>query len=231
MTPAETQTVTEAAQPLWFFIFLFACVPFTAVAAWRFVRWLLSSAPLPPPIEDAVPAVPWPDWAGIALFAGLQIGMGLIRAAYDSAAKSGLIPSEPPGGIPMFSPGIFLAQIVPPLIGLVALLIFSRRGLASIGVRTGRLLAGIGYGVFAFLAVMPVCAIALLVNYHLNRLVGLPVQEHPLTAAVQIHREAWVFLLAVFQAGVLAAVCEEFAFRGILMMSLLRPSARCGPWS
>lgn len=223
MTPAETQTAAEAVQPLWFFILLFACFPFTAVAAWRLGRWLLSSAPVPPPIESDVPAAPWQSWTGVALFAGLQISMGLVVAAYRLAVKSGLVPAEPPGGIAMFSPGIFLAQIVPLLIWLLVVRLCHRNGLAAVGVRSGRLLTGVGYGVVAFLAVLPVCFLALAANEHLNGLVGIPVHEHPLEEVVRLHRETWVVLLAIAQAGVLAAVCEEFAFRGILMMSLLRP--------
>ena len=226
MTAAGTQPADESSLPLWFFIALGLCLPFTVVAVLRLVRRRQSGRPLLEPLDADVPPLPWPVWVGPALFVLLQMTMFFTIAAYATAAREGLVPSEPPGGIAMFSPGIFLGQIAPIVLGLSVLAFGGPRALASVGVRPERLMAGVGYGVFAFLAVTPVCCLALLANAGFNSLFHLPIQMHPLGASLLQRREVWVLLLAIFQAGVLAAVSEEFMFRGVLLQSLVQRFGR-----
>jgi membrane protease YdiL (CAAX protease family) len=222
MTATEAQPAVDVGLPLWFLIFLGACLPFTAVAAVRLIRRRRPPTSWIEPLEADVPLPPWPAWTGVILFAALQLSMFMAFAGYKTAAAYALVPSEPPGGIDMLSPGIFLAQLMPILIGLVVIRIAGRGVLATVGVRPGQVLAGIGYGVFAFLAVMPICYAALYFNSEINRLCGFPVTIHPMMTALQSNRDTWVLLLAVLQAGVLAAASEELIFRGVLFSSLIR---------
>jgi|WetSurMetagenome_2_1015567.scaffolds.fasta_scaffold94648_2 membrane protease YdiL (CAAX protease family) len=220
MTASEAQPALDTGLPLWYFISLAACLPFTVVAIIRVIRWHRPPAGLQP--LDPVPLPPWPGWAGVALFFVMQMTMLLCVIGYQKAAGWGLVPSEAPGGIAMFSPGIFIGQIAPVVLGLVAMRLAGRGTLASVGVRPGRMLTGLWYGVFAFLAVGPLCFAALLVNVGFNNMIHLPVTLHPLESQIQSRREAWVLLVAIIQAGVLAAVSEEIIFRGVLFTSLMR---------
>jgi membrane protease YdiL (CAAX protease family) len=222
MTPDQTQVAAEVFPPLWYTVSLLSCLPFTAVGTWHLLRWWMSADEFPPPLDKDVPPVPWPTWAGIFGFAGLQVGMGFVIWLYAKAVSQGLVSAELPGGIAMFSPGYFLAQTLPPLIGLAVLYLYGRRSAAAVGVRTGRLFRDIGYGVFTLVAILPVCLIAYKINEVLVGAMGVKPEIHPLLEAVKDSHDLWIVGLAILQAGVLAALSEEFIYRGVLMMSLVK---------
>ena len=74
----------------------------------------------------------------------------------------------------------------------------------------------------AFVAVLPVCLAALWINTLVAVRMGVTPQMHPLLRAVSESPTAWVVAAYLLQAGVLASLSEEFMYRGVLMMSLLR---------
>jgi len=222
MAPIETSSASGPIAPLWLLIVAAVCVPVTIVALVRIHRWWLSGDPLPLPADGAMGCA-WPPVAGLALFVLMTLAMMLIAKGYAEGREAGLWPWEPLNVPAMFSPGIFLAQIVPALAGLGALRLFGRGAAATAGVRVGNARMTLLAGLVAFAAVMPVCVVALKVNVMVNSLLGIEPQVHPLLQTLHRAPEAWVLPLALLQAAVLAALSEEFTYRGVLMMSLLRP--------
>jgi membrane protease YdiL (CAAX protease family) len=221
MAPIETSSASGPIAPLWLLIVAAACLPVTIVALVRIHRWWLSGDPLPLPADGALGCA-WPPVAGLALFVLMTLAMMLIAAGYAEGKKAGLWPWEPLNVPEMFSPGMFLAQVVPALAGLGVLRLFGRGAAATAGVRVGNARVTLLAGLVAFAAVLPVCVVALKVNVMVNSLLGIAPQVHPLLQTVQRAPEAWVLPLALLQAAVLAALAEEFIYRGVLMMSLLR---------
>jgi membrane protease YdiL (CAAX protease family) len=80
----------------------------------------------------------------------------------------------------------------------------------------------------AFAVALPVCLVALKVNVVLMSLLGQAPLQHPLLETVERAPAAWVLPLALFQAAVLAALAEEFIYRGVLMTSLLPQAGVAG---
>jgi membrane protease YdiL (CAAX protease family) len=222
MMVAESATPAAIEGPLWLLIVVGACVPVTVVALWRIGRWWVSGAPIPLPLDKAWPAVPWPPAFGLAVFVFMSISMILIAEGYAQARQRGFWPWEPLPVPEMFGVGVFLGQAVPPLLGLAAIRLFQRGAAATVGVRLGTLGPGLLAGIVAVAAVLPLCVVALKVNTVLVNLVGAKPTEHPLLVTVHEARVAWVAVVGLFQAGVMAPLAEEFMYRGVLMTTLLK---------
>ena len=220
MPPTEMQV--EQFLPPWLAAAVIICLPATAVAVWRVGRWYTSARPIPLPGDRAMPAVRWPPWFGVGLFVLMYVGAGLVAWGYGSLEQAGLLPWEPMRQPGMFSPGVFLAQVLPPLIGLAVVRCFGRGAAGAIGVRVGRTAPTVLVGVAAFAAVLPICLAALWVNMKLGDVFGVPLKKHPLLVAVEESHGLWVIVVAMFQAGVLASLSEEFIYRGVLMMTLIK---------
>jgi hypothetical protein len=92
----------------------------------------------------------------------------------------------------------------------------------------GNIRQGLVYGVFAFAAIVPVCLVAERIGRLIVPLFGVPPTTHQLLVVVQNTHNAWILPLALLQASVLAPLAEEFAFRGVLMMSLIRQIGAAG---
>jgi membrane protease YdiL (CAAX protease family) len=219
---AETQVPAELHSPLWLNIVVWVCVPVTAVALVRIGRWWLSGKPLPLPLDKAWPAVPWSPAFGFGLFALMVLAMQLIPLAYMEGKARGYWPWEPLDVPDMFGLGIFLGQAVPPLLGLAVLRFLGRGAASSAGVRAGAPGSGILTGVVAVAVALPLCVVALKINAILVVLSGHTPTEHPLLVTVQVKPAAWVVAIALFQAGIMAPLAEEFIYRGVLMTTLLK---------
>jgi membrane protease YdiL (CAAX protease family) len=222
MIVAETTSASAAQSPIWLLIVVGACVPVTIVALVRIGRWWLSGAPVPPPLDEALPAVPWPPAFGAALFAFLVFCMFFIQGLYAVGKRDGLWPWEPLAVPDMFGPGMFLAQAVPPLVGLAAVRFFGRGAAATAGVRKGPLVRGLLAGVVALAVALPLCLAALKINVILVLVLGYRPELHPVLEKIGEQPTGVVLALAILQAGVMAPLAEEFIYRGVLMMSLLK---------
>ena len=221
MMVAEVTTAGLEA-PLWFVIVVVACVPVTVVALARIGRWWLSGAPLPLPLDKAWPLLRWSPAFGFGLFLVMFMATQLIPQAYLSGKADGLWPWEPLKAPDMFGVGIFLGQAVPPLLGLAALRFFGRGTAQAAGVRIATLGRGLFAGVAAAAVVLPLCVVALKVNVILVVLVGGRPQLHPVLETIGEQPTLAVAALALFQAGIMAPLAEEFTYRGVLMTTLLR---------
>jgi len=223
LPPTQIDNVAGPLLPVWLIIATAVCLPFCIAAMWRLGRWWMSTEPIPLPFDNALPAVRWPPAFGVALFVGMTVLMvGIANVFYPWAAKAGLLPWEPLGVPAMFSPGIFLGQIVPPLVGLIVIRFYGRGAAATIGVRTGPLGRTLWEGLRTLMIVLPLCLAALLINVVVVGLLGGQPEVHPLLKAIETVRAPWVVPLALVQAGLLAALAEEFLYRGVLMMTLLK---------
>lgn len=222
MIVAETTTAAGAPSPLWLLIVVGACVPVTIVALVRIGRWWLSGAPVPPPLDKTLPPVPWPPEFGLALFAFMFVVAMLIPWGYREAMQRNLWPWEPLPAPDLFGPGVFLAQAVPPLLGLAAARFFGRGAAATAGVRLGLLGKGLLAGVVDLAVVLPLCLVALKINVILVILLGYRPELHPVLEKIGEQPTAGVAALALLQAGIMAPLAEEFIYRGVLMMSLVR---------
>jgi len=84
------------------------------------------------------------------------------------------------------------------------------------------------HGVVAFAAMLPVCIGALLATaillalLHRAGLVPELIAQHPVLERVRHSRDPWELFLLVVQAFLVAPVAEEFVYRGVLMMTLLK---------
>jgi len=222
MVGADTSSLVAPTAPLWMLTFMVLCLPVTAITTWYFVRWWLSPDPIPLPTGNALPAIRWPAWLGLLVFLGMQAVMVLIIEGYQAAADAGLVPWQPDPRYAMFSPGVFLGQILPPLAGLAVIRLFGRGSAATVGVRVGRVGPTLLGGVVAFAAILPVCLAALWINIIVAGMMGVAPKVHLLLETVKEAPRAWVVLVSLVQAGVLASLAEEFMYRGVLMMSLLK---------
>ncbi|HUW99699.1 MAG: CPBP family intramembrane glutamic endopeptidase [Phycisphaerae bacterium] len=225
MPPSETFTWSDLEPHLWLLVAVGVCLPFTFVGLWRAVRWWLSGRPLPLPLDGAFPAVRWPAWYGLALFGAMLCLMFLVQMLY-MAAEKWLLPWKPFGGADVASPGVFLAQILPPLFGLWVVSRFGRGAAATVGIRSGRVGFGLIHGLVALAVILPICMVALLAGALALRLVGVPIEPHPILERLQASGSPALLVATLVQASVLAPLAEEFIYRGVLMMSLLR---RIGP--
>lgn len=228
MTGAGTLDLHDAAMsllpPLWLAAPFLVCLPATVIALVRIRRWWNSGAPLPLPLDGAMPAVRWSAPAGFALFAAIYLAAYVVAGGY--AAVHDLVTGEPSKAYDSFSPAVFLGQAVPLLIGAAAVAAFGRGALETVGVRTGGLRTSLVYGVAAFAVVFPLCVAALVANSILVARLGLEVEPPALLTTVSEQPQAWTLVLAMLQAAVLAPLVEEFAYRGVLLVSLMK---RLGP--
>ena len=222
MPTAETGTPVDLEPGLWLVAAIGLCLPFSFVAVWRAVRWWLSGRPLPLPLEGAYPAIRWPPWYGLALFGAMLCLMFFVSSLYFEAADRGFLPWEPLKVPTTVSPAVFLAQIFPALFGLWVVLRFGRGAAATVGIRAGRAAAGIARGLAMVAAVLPMCVAVLLATAHLMQWAGLPIEPHPVLEDLATSRSPALLAAALVQASVLAPLAEEFTYRGVLMMSLLR---------
>ena len=222
MMVAEVTTSAAPESPLWLLLVVAACLPVTAVALVRIGRWWLSGDPIPLPLDKAWPAVPWPPVFGFALFVLMSMGMVLIVSLYAAGTDAGLWPWEPIRVPEMFGLGVFLGQAVPPLLGLAIVRAFGQGAVSTVGVRIGSLGPGLLAGVAAVAVVLPLCIVSLKINAILVVLLGGQPQLHPVLETLGAQRTVWVTGLALFQAGIMAPLAEEFIYRGVLMMTLLK---------
>jgi len=223
MNPSDPANLDAELSVVWFTALVLACVPVALVVLWRAARLYLSGRAFPLPDGGAMPAVRWPAWFGLLLFGGMYAVMYAVVAAYALLEEAGLLPWGPPDVGEMFQPYVFAAQAIPPALGLAVVAVgFGRGAAATVGVRWGRLAAGVGSALVALAAVLPMCVAGFYVNVAVLDVVGLEAAQHPLLTDVVREPSAWTMGLALLQAGVLAAVSEEFMYRGVLLASLLR---------
>ncbi len=228
MILAETGALDKL-PPLWLIVAVVVCLPICVAVFWRIGRWWITDEGVPLPLDRALPAVRWPVWAGLLLFLGMYGLTFAIGIGYRAAAEAHVIPWEPLSIPEVLSPGIFLGQILPALAALVLVTTrFGRGAAATVGVRLGDVFSGVRHGVVTFAAMLPVCIAALLatiVLLELLRRMGLLpelVVLHPVLERVQHSRDPREFLLLAAQALVVAPLAEEFLYRGVLMMTLLK---------
>jgi len=228
MTGGQTSSLHGAVEsllpPLWMAVPFLVCLPVTVIALVRIRRWWNSGAPLPLPLDGAMPAVRWSAPAGFALFAVIYLMAYFISGGY--AAVHEWVTGAPLDVHDSFSPAVFLAQIVPSLVGLAAVTAFGRGALETVGVRMGGLRTSAAHGFVAFMVVFPLCVGGLLLNSILVARLGKEIEPPALLKHVRAAPQVWTLVLAVLQAGILAPLVEEFTYRGVLMVSLMR---RIGP--
>jgi len=222
MTQDPPQGLADFHSYLWLLVAVAACLPVSILVLRRVGRWWLSAEGVPPPLGGPPTPVPWPAWLGIVLFLAMQLLTMGLAGGYHAAVRAKLLPWEPLAIPEMFGPGVFLGQVLPPLLGLIFVAKFGRAGLEAVGVRWGRPRSGALHGLLAMATILPVCFAALVASVVFMSLVRAPVVPHPLLETVQAAHEAWVIPVAIFQAGVLAPLAEEFLYRGVLMMTLLK---------
>jgi membrane protease YdiL (CAAX protease family) len=222
MAQSPPDTLAQLAGAWWLLGTAALCLPVSIAVFWRIGKWWITDRPVPLPLDRAWPAIPWPAWVAAAVFAGNMVAAGVIIEAYAAAAHAGLLPWEPLDVPPMFSPGVFLAQVLPSLALLALLRAYARGGPGMAGVRWGRAGTGAILGLVAFAAILPVCVAAQVVGIALLRLTGVPEVTHTLLETVARRREPLVLAVAIVQACVLAPLAEEFIYRGAIMMTLLK---------
>ncbi len=229
MILAETGALPQLFSPLWLIVAVVLCLPVCIAVFWRIGRWWITDQPVPPPLQGALPPVPWPVPAGLLLFLGMYSLTIAIGVGYRAAAEAHLLPWEPLPIPDILSPGIFLGQILPPLAAIALVTSrFGRGAAGAAGVRLGNPQAGVQHGVVAFAAMLPVCIGALLATavllalLHRAGLVPELIAQHPVLERVQHSRDPWELFLLVVQAFLVAPVAEEFVYRGVLMMTLLK---------
>jgi membrane protease YdiL (CAAX protease family) len=220
MAGDHAQDLSSLSQ-VWWMVAAALSLPVSIVVFRRIGRWWLSDRPIPAPAEGE-PVVPWPAWFGLALFIAMQLLFFVLLGGYQAAAGAGLLPWEPLKIPVTFSPGVFLGQVLPPVVGLVLVAQFGRPALDAAGVRCGTLRKGLLDGLVAVAAILPVCFAGLIASTVFMELFKVPVAPHPLLETVQKAPEPWVIPVALVQAGVLAPLGEEFMYRGVLMMTLLK---------
>jgi membrane protease YdiL (CAAX protease family) len=210
--------------PVWLIIALAVCLPATVIGLWRLARWWLSGRPMPLPDGRAMPASRILMPFGLFLFGAMFLATYLLFIAYMEMAKYGLPPSRGKGEIDTFDPLVFAAQIVPPLLGLVVVLRLGRGVAGSIGLRLGSVWRAVKVGVAGLAFVLPLCVAGLILTTLVFWVLHLPTEQHPLLEELlkpEKHTTR-ILVLSLVQAAVLAALAEEFMYRGVLMMSLLK---------
>lgn len=228
MPTAETPTFAELVPRLWLVGTVIACLPATTVAVWLVVRWWLSGRPFPLPRDGAWPLVPWPAWFGLLLFGAVFSLMFLISSAWAVMAELNLLPWKPYGTPDLINPGLFLSQLLPPALGLWLVTRLGPGAVKTIGVRAGRPWHDVLYGLGMTAAVVPLCVGAILVGALVHWLAGLPTVLHPVLVSIGESSSPWTLAAALVLASVVAPLAEEFTYRGVLMMSLLRPLGGAG---
>lgn len=228
MPLAESAAGTDDLHAPWLLILAGLCLPFALVAVWRMARWWFSGRPLPLPIDGAMPAVRWPSWFGLSLYMLMFILLILVTGGYDAAKRNGFLPWEPLDLPAMFSPGVFLAQIVPSLVGLAVIRAFGRGTAETVGIRPYPLKPTLVYGVGTFLVILPICVVALWINAVILLLLKMDLQYHPLLVTLGQTPGWWVLPLSLVQAAVLAPLAEEFIYRGVLLVTLMREIGAAG---
>ena len=223
MPTAETPTFAELEPRLWLRGTVIACLPATAVAVWLVVRWWLSGRPFPLPRDGAWPLVPWPAWFGLLLFGGMFSLMFLISSVCAVLAELGLVPWKPFTGSDLANPGLLLPQLLPPALGLWLVTRLGPGAVKTIGVRAGRPWHDMLYGLGMTAAVVPPCVGAILVGALVHWLAGFPTVLHPVLVSLGESSSPWTLAAVLVLASVVAPLAEEFTYRGVLMMSLLRP--------
>lgn len=224
MEAAQTTSVGHAlealVQPLWIYAVAALCVPTTVFVLLRIRQWWNSGRPLPLPLDRAMPATPWPALAGLILFAAMY---ALMMALVLAWAAFGAAPADEDRR--MFSPGVLLTMTLPALVGLAVVAFYGRRGLQAVGLRLGSVRADLSYGVVAAVAVFPLCVAGLVVSSLVLVRVGLGPHQPELLHTVESAHEAhqyWPLALAILEASLLAPLVEEFMYRGVLMVSLMK---------
>ena len=223
MPTAETFAWSDLNLPLWLCVAVGVCLPFTLVGLWRNVRWWLSGRPFPLPRDGAWPLVPWPAWFGLLLFGGIFSLMFLISSAWAVMTELDLLPWKPYGTSDLINPGLFLPQLLAPALGLWLITRLGSGAVKTIGVRAGRPWHDVLYGLGMTAAVVPLCVGAILVGALVHWLAGLPTVLHPVLVSIGESSSPWMLAAALVLASVVAPLAEEFTYRGVLMMSLLRP--------
>jgi len=220
MSQVTPEAVGSPASIWWLLVAVGLCLPVCVAVFWRIGRWWVTDLPLPLPLDRAYPAVPFPAWAGVALFLGLQLTSWAV--AVGCAAVADPDPSGSASAGATVHPMLMLSQVAPLAAGLLLLRAFGPQAHRAVGVRAGDVGAGLRLGTVAFAAILPVCVAALVVSIGALRLVQGPVQMHPLLVTIQESREPWTLALVAFEAVVLAPVVEEFLYRGVLLSALVR---------
>ena len=228
MPTAETPTFADLVPRFLLVGTVIACLPATAVAIWLAVRWRLSRRPFPLPRDGAWPLVPWPAWFGLLLFGGMFSLMFLISNAWAVMAELDLLPWESSGAHDLTNPGLFLAQLLPPALGLWLVTQLGPGAAKTIGVRAGRPWHDVLYGLGVTAAVIPLCVGAILVSALVHWLAGLPTVLHPVLVSIGESSSPWTLAAGLVLASVVAPLAEEFTYRGVLMMSLLKPLGGAG---
>ncbi|HUS45078.1 MAG TPA: type II CAAX endopeptidase family protein [Phycisphaerae bacterium] len=222
MDTTDVVTWRDPVPHLWLWIACLVCLPAALIALRRVWRWWVLGRSLPLPLDRAMPAVRWSVQFGFLLFLGTFLLAMFLGDVYVRMAAKGLLPWEPLDVPYSLSPGVFLAQIVPPLIGLAVVLRFGRGAAATVGVRAGRVWPEIVRGLGIVVIVLPLCVAGTAAGVFLMWLFRLESVEHPSFAALREWPQWWVLLLTVLQASVLAPLGEEFLYRGILQTTLLK---------
>jgi membrane protease YdiL (CAAX protease family) len=228
MPTAETPTLSDLAPRLWLVGAVLACLPATAVAAWRVVRWWLSGRPFPLPRDGAWPLVPWPAWFGLLLFGGIFSLMFLLSNLCAVLAELGFLPWKPFTGQDLANPGLLLSQLLPSALGLWLVTRLGPGAVKTIGVRAGRPARDVLYGLGMTAVVIPVCIGAMLVGALVLWLFGLPTVSHPVLVSINESSSLGTLAAALVLASVVAPLAEEFTYRGVLMTSLLKPLGAAG---
>jgi len=222
MILAAANAADDGLPHLWVGVAVGVCLPVCFVVFWRIGRWWITDRPVPLPIDGALPAVRLPLWVGLLLFLAAQTLVVASVLVYDAAADAGLLPWEPLPVPDVFRPGLFVGQVLPVLVALAVLRGFGRGTAATLGVRAGNLRSGLAHGVVGVAAILPVCVAALMVNAVVMQMVKAPVTPHPLLEAIEETPDPRAFAFAGLMAVVIAPLAEEFLYRGLLLMTLLR---------
>jgi membrane protease YdiL (CAAX protease family) len=154
--------------------------------------------------------------------------MQVVIWLYFMVEDAHLIPATPDDWPLILHPGVFLGQVLPAAVGLGIVFLFGRGAAKAIGVRLGRFRYGLVYGIVAFAAVTPACLVVNWISNYIAIMLGVSPKLHPLLEVAEKAEGPWILPLALLLAGVLAPLVEEFLFRGVLLMSLIRPMGAAG---
>jgi membrane protease YdiL (CAAX protease family) len=175
--------------------------------------------PAPPGLAEP----PWGLWDVLKVAALWAVGAQLLH----SQAFFRLNPERP-----FAAPGDWMAEIFLGvlLIGAMIHVVVAERGgrLSDLGIR-GRVWAGIGAGLLAFLVIQPFLQLAAVLEMRAADRVWIP--DIPVQQTLQMMletRSVWVMRLAVIVTLVVAPIAEELLFRGFLQPALGRWMGR---WS
>jgi len=214
--------------PVWLLIAVALCLPAWVWGVWRIMVRLDAGEELPVrlPLPDgrAYPASRIPMPFGLLLFGAMFLTTVLIVTVYLQMAEHGLLPWRDKAAGGMFSPVMFAVQVVPSLLGLMVVIWFGRGVAGSIGLRLGSVWRAVKVGVAGLAFVLPLCVAGLILTTLVFWVLHLPTEQHPLLEELlkPENHTTRILVLSLVQAAVLAALAEEFMYRGVLMMSLLK---------